>query len=100
MLRVRGNHEFDDALEGTILHNMASCLHYLDELNEAQEWYTRAISSFRVIRTSRMDRLVNGDVNERRIQFASERMHLAAQGKQPKWEMLSGGGSKSELKDD
>ena len=90
-----GNAGYDEAIEGTILHNIASCLHNLNELSEAQEWYGRAIVAFRAKHPGFLSKLVNGDLNEKRIGFSEERMARAAQGLPPTDEYLDSSGRKA-----
>jgi len=73
-----------DELEwrGAMLHNLASCLHHLHELDSAIAYYELAIASFR-----HADRLLAGiaamspamqgfdTVNKRRIHFVNQRLH-------------------------
>ena len=88
---LRGDSGFEKQVESSVIHNIASCLHHLDELNEAQEWYARAIASFRSIKSGWFD----GDVNERRIRFSEEKMQRAAQGLLPTEEFLDSNGNKA-----
>jgi tetratricopeptide (TPR) repeat protein len=74
----------DPANMPATLHNIASCLHQLDELNEAQEWYARAIALFRAQEPQgRLKKMFSSDVNRRRIEFSQQRMQMAAAGRLP-----------------
>ena len=85
-----------ESVTGAVLHNIASCLHHLDEMNEAQEWYARAIATFHAIKPAgRVSRFLGEDTsNERRIQFTVERLQMAAQGRLPPSEFLDTEGKK------
>ena len=91
MSTLRGDSGFEKSVAASVIHNIASCLHHLDELNEAQEWYARAIAAFRTIKSGWFD----GDINERRISFSEEKMQRAAQGLLPTEEFLDANGNKT-----
>ena len=95
--RVHSDARADEAAAGALLHNIASCLHHLEEHNEAQEWYARAIAAFRAIQPpGRIGKMLSGDPNEQRIRFSEERMERAARGLPPTGEWLDGTGRRVE----
>ncbi len=64
----------DLAVRGAIVHNIASCLHHLGELEAAQDYYEQAIGSFEKAETPALERIMYGDANKRRVDFVKERL--------------------------
>lgn len=79
--KTRGHKEL--AVRGAIVHNIASCLHHLGELEAAQEYYEQAIQSFNRAETPTMERLLHGDTNKRRVDFVKERLIDISWGRRP-----------------
>lgn len=73
----------DFAVRGAIVHNIASCLHHLGEIEAAQEYYEQAIASFEKANTGVVERLLYGDTNKRRVDFVKERMIDISWGRKP-----------------
>lgn len=71
------------AVRGAIVHNIASCLHHLGELEAAQEYYEQAIQSFNRAETPMMERLLHGNTNKRRVDFVKERLIDISWGRKP-----------------
>jgi tetratricopeptide (TPR) repeat protein len=73
----------DFAVRGAIVHNIASCLHHLGEIEAAQEYYEQAISSFEKANTGVVEKLLYGDTNKRRVDFVKERLIDISWGRKP-----------------
>jgi len=73
----------DFAVRGAIVHNIASCLHHLGEIEAAQEYYEQAITSFEKANTGIVEKLLYGDTNKRRVDFVKERMIDISWGRKP-----------------
>ena len=73
----------DHAVRGAVIHNIASCLHNLGEMEAAQAYYDQAIEAFRKARTPMFERFFYGDANRRRIDFVKERLVDITWGRKP-----------------
>lgn len=73
----------DFAVRGAIVHNIASCLHHLGEIEAAQEYYEQAIASFEKANTGMVEKLLYGDTNKRRVDFVKERLIDISWGRKP-----------------
>ena len=78
----------DHAVRGAVVHNIASCLHNLGELEAAQAYYEQAIAAFQKAYTPPLEKALYGDPNKRRIDFVKERLVDITWGRKPdcdKW---------------
>lgn len=73
----------DFAVRGAIVHNIASCLHHLGEIEAAQEYYEQAINSFEKAKMPVVEKLLYGDTNKRRVDFVKERLIDISWGRKP-----------------
>lgn len=73
----------DYAVRGAIVHNIASCLHHLGEIEAAQEYYEQAINSFEKAKTGVVEKMLYGDTNKRRVDFVKERLIDISWGRKP-----------------
>ena len=73
----------DFAVRGAIVHNIASCLHHLGEIEAAQEYYEQAINSFEKAKTGVVEKMLYGDTNKRRVDFVKERLIDISWGRKP-----------------
>jgi len=73
----------DHAVRGAVIHNIASCLHNLGEMEAAQAYYEQAIEAFKKAYTPLMERAIYGDANKRRIEFVKERLVDISWGRKP-----------------
>ncbi|KAL1507352.1 hypothetical protein AB1Y20_008198 [Prymnesium parvum] len=73
----------DQAVRGAVIHNIASCLHNLGELEAAQAYYEQAIQAFQKAETPVIEKAFFGDVNKRRISFVKERLVDITWGRRP-----------------
>ena len=73
----------DHAVRGAVVHNIASCLHNLGEMEAAQAYYEQAIDAFKRAKISPVERLIFGDPNKRRMEFVKERLVDISWGRKP-----------------
>jgi len=73
----------DQAVRGAVVHNIASCLHNLGEMEAAQAYYDQAIEAFKKAKTPLLEKLFYGDPNRRRIDFVKERLVDITWGRKP-----------------
>ena len=73
----------DHAVRGAVVHNIASCLHNLGELEAAQAYYEQAIDAFRRAKTPALEKMIYGDPNKRRVEFVKERLVDISWGRKP-----------------
>ena len=73
----------DHAVRGAVIHNIASCLHNLGEMEAAQAYYEQAIDAFKKAKTPLIERAIYGDANKRRIEFVKERLVDISWGRKP-----------------
>ena len=73
----------DYAVRGAVVHNIASCLHNLGEMEAAQAYYDQAITEFKKAKTPLFERFFYGDANKRRIDFVKERLVDITWGRKP-----------------
>jgi len=73
----------DATVRGAIVHNIASCLHHLGELEAAQAYYEQAIQAFEKAKTPFVEKMMYGDTNKRRIDFVKERLIDISWGRKP-----------------
>lgn len=73
----------DHAVRGAVIHNIASCLHNLGEMEAAQAYYEQAIESFKKAKTPLLERALYGDANKRRVEFVKERLVDITWGRKP-----------------
>ncbi|KOO26153.1 hypothetical protein Ctob_005670 [Chrysochromulina tobinii] len=73
----------DHAVRGAVIHNIASCLHNLGEMEAAQAYYEQAIEAFKKAYTPLVERAIYGDANKRRIDFVKERLVDISWGRKP-----------------
>ena len=73
----------DHAVRGAVIHNIASCLHNLGEMEAAQAYYDQAIEAFKKAKTPLFERWFYGDANRRRIDFVKERLVDITWGRKP-----------------
>lgn len=73
----------DHAVRGAVIHNIASCLHNLGEMEAAQAYYDQAIDAFKKAKTPMLERMFYGDANRRRIDFVKERLVDITWGRKP-----------------
>ena len=73
----------DHAVRGAVIHNIASCLHNLGEMEAAQAYYEQAIEAFKKAYTPLVERAIDGDANKRRIDFVKERLVDISWGRKP-----------------
>jgi len=73
----------DHAVRGAVIHNIASCLHNLGEMEAAQAYYEQAIDAFKKAYTPLVERAIYGDANKRRIEFVKERLVDISWGRKP-----------------
>jgi len=75
-------------VRGAIVHNIASCLHQLGEVEAAQVYYQQAIHAFEAGATStklidKIDKVINGNINQKRADFVKDRFIDIAWGRKP-----------------
>ena len=70
-------------MRGAIVHNIASCLHHLGELEAAQAYYEQAIQAFEKAKTPFLERMMYGNTNQRRVDFVKERLIDISWGRKP-----------------
>ena len=70
-------------MRGAIVHNIASCLHHLGELEAAQAYYEQAIQAFERAKTPFLERMMYGNTNQRRVDFVKERLIDISWGRKP-----------------
>ena len=70
-------------MRGAVVHNIASCLHNLGEMEAAQAYYDQAITEFKKAKTPLFERFFYGDANKRRIDFVKERLVDITWGRKP-----------------
>ena len=68
---------------GAIMHNIATCLHSLGELDGAREHYHAALAAFQRHPPSRVWVALYGDVDSRRCDFVRERLADVEAGRKP-----------------
>eukprot|EP00326_Haptolina_ericina_P026074 CAMPEP_0181200520 /NCGR_PEP_ID=MMETSP1096-20121128/17811_1 /TAXON_ID=156174 ORGANISM="Chrysochromulina ericina, Strain CCMP281" /NCGR_SAMPLE_ID=MMETSP1096 /ASSEMBLY_ACC=CAM_ASM_000453 /LENGTH=376 /DNA_ID=CAMNT_0023290889 /DNA_START=55 /DNA_END=1185 /DNA_ORIENTATION=+ len=73
----------DHAVRGAVIHNIASCLHNLGEMEAAQAYYEQAIAAFQKAETPMLEKAIYGDANKRRISFVKERLVDITWGRKP-----------------
>lgn len=73
----------DLTVRGAILHNIASCLHHLGQYDAAQEYYQQAIQAFTKCKTPLHERLLHGNMNQRRLDFVKSRLIDISWGRKP-----------------
>jgi len=73
----------DHAVRGAVIHNIASCLHNLGEMEAAQAYYEQAIDAFKKAKTPLFERVLYGDANRRRVDFVKERLVDITWGRKP-----------------
>jgi len=73
----------DATVRGAIVHNIASCLHHLGELEAAQAYYEQAIQAFEKAKTPFLERMMYGNTNQRRVDFVKERLIDISWGRKP-----------------
>ena len=73
----------DYAVRGAVIHNIASCLHNLGEMEAAQAYYEQAVESFKKAKTPLLERVFYGDANKRRVEFVKERLVDITWGRKP-----------------
>ena len=73
----------DHAVRGAVIHNIASCLHNLGEMESAQAYYEQAIDAFKKAKTPMLERAFYGDANKRRVEFVKERLVDISWGRKP-----------------
>ena len=73
----------DHAVRGAVIHNIASCLHNLGEMEAAKAYYEQAVDAFKKAYTPMLERMIYGNPNQRRIDFVKERLVDIAWGRKP-----------------
>ena len=73
----------DHAVRGAVIHNIASCLHNLGEMESAQAYYEQAVEAFQKAKTPMLEKAIYGDPNKRRIEFVKERLVDISWGRKP-----------------
>ena len=73
----------DHAVRGAVIHNIASCLHNLGEMEAAQAYYEQAIDAFKKAKVPMLERVIYGDANKKRMDFVKERLVDITWGRKP-----------------
>jgi len=73
----------DATVRGAIVHNIASCLHNMGELEAAKAYYEQAIDAFQRSKMPVWEQVMYGDTNKRRIDFVRERLVDISWGRKP-----------------
>ena len=73
----------DHAVRGAVIHNIASCLHNLGEMEAAKAYYEQAIEAFKQAKTPVLEKAIYGDPNKRRVDFVKERLVDISWGRKP-----------------
>ena len=91
----------DLAVRGAILHNIASCLHCLGEMDKAKAHYLAALAAFQRNPPSRLWVALNGDLARRRCDFVRERLDDIEAGRKPDLDhFLDGSGQRRLVTDE
>jgi len=86
---------------GAVMHNIASCLHCLGQFDDAKGYYEQAVVCFESASPSRLWVALYGDVDQRRAQFARERLIDLEYGRKPDLDKyLDGYGKKQQVTPD
>jgi len=74
----------DGEVEASLLANIGSCLHHLNDDELAKKYYTQALEAFESkCYTPRMTWLFYGDINQRRIDYVKARIGVLHKGHKP-----------------
>ena len=73
----------DPAFRASLICNIGSCLHLLDEAPLSRNYYESAMSTFESITPSRITKLLFGDINAARVAHIRTRLEQLDRGEKP-----------------
>jgi len=73
----------DREIHASLVSNVGSCLHRLECVDDAKEYYQQALDYFTNCPTGRVTWLFYGDINQRRVEFIKSRLGDIALGAEP-----------------
>ena len=79
----KGGIASDPAFRASLICNIGSCLHLLDEAPLSRNYYESAMSTFESITPSRITKLLFGDINAARVAHIRTRLEQLDRGEKP-----------------